>query len=111
MSNVTLTTLALITSALTENDLTVSELEEIIDVAQETVESAESRYAKLFELGDRVRHNTGRYATVARRNVHTVSVLFDGETETVKVTPSTLVDIVDVLDDPANFDYFEFFGS
>lgn len=93
-----------------EQELTVAELSEISEVAETVASRAETRFAKLFELGDRVRSVDGRYGTVARRNVHTVSVLFDGETDTEKVTPSDLEDIVDTLDDPDNFDYFEYFG-
>lgn len=104
-------TVAEILEQIRETELTVDELSAISEVAVEVAESAESRFAKLFELGDRVRHEDGRYATVARRNVHTVSVLFDGASETEKVTPSDLVAIVDTLDDPDNFDYFDYFGN
>lgn len=100
-----------ILTAIIAAELTVGELNEIAEVATKEAAGAESRFAKLFELGDRVRNEDGRYGTVARRNVHTVSVLFDGDTETVKVTPSELVDIVDVMDDPENFDYFDYFGA
>lgn len=93
-----------------ENELTVGELQEIADAAEETAAQAETRFAKLFELGDTVRASDGRIGTVARRNVHTVSVLFRGESETEKVTPSDLTDILDVLEDPDNFDYFDYFG-
>jgi hypothetical protein len=93
-------------------DLTVGELSEITDAAAGLAAGAESRYAKVFDLGDTVRAEDGRIGTVVRRNVHTVSVLFRGAEDTEKVTPSSLVDILDVLDDPdTQFDYYEYFGD
>lgn len=93
-------------------NLTVGELTEIAESAMDIAGNAESVYAKVFELGDTVRAEDGRIGTVVRRNVHTVSVLFRGATDTEKVTPSSLVDILDVLDDPdTQFDYYEYFGD
>ena len=93
-----------------ENELTVGELSEIAETAEQVASQAETRFAKLFELGDTVRHVDGRIGTVARRNVHTVSVLFRGAEDTEKVTPSDLVSILEQLEDPDNFDYFDYFG-
>jgi hypothetical protein len=96
-------------ATLTENEYTIDELQEVADTALALAGQAESRFAKVFDLGDRVYVDGLGIQTVVRRNKHTVSVT-DGEGGTVKVTPSDIEALVEA-GDPDNFDYFDYFGN
>ena len=86
--------------------LTVEELGQIRDSAQNRLETAEYEYGKLFELGDRVEVD-GQTVTVVRRNKHTVTVASGGNVW--KVVPSDITSLVE-QGNSAEFDYWEYFG-
>lgn len=98
-----------IIASLTENEFTVNELEEIAGTAKSLADNAEARFAKVFDLGDRVSVVDLGIQTVVRRNKWTVTVT-DGEGGTVKITPSDIEALV-TAGDPDNFEYFDYFGT
>ena len=96
-------------NTLNATELTIDELNAIADRARALADESEARFAKLFDLGDRVTVKDLGVQTVVRRNKWTVSVT-DGKGGTVKVTPSDITNIVE-QGDPDNFDYFDYFGE
>lgn len=96
-------------ATLTENEFTNDELTQIANTAADLAANSEARFAKVFDLGDRVRVRDRGVQTVVRRNKWTVSIT-DGNGGTVKVTPSDIEALVE-SGDPDNFDYFDYFGT
>ncbi|MEK9748243.1 MAG: hypothetical protein VW443_04745 [Pseudomonadales bacterium] len=102
-------TVADILAGINVANLTFPELDEVIQFSDSIRTRLQTEYAKTFELGDVVKLDDGSVATVVRRNVHTVSVLRRGSTETEKITPSDIVQILEQGDED-NFDYWAYFG-